>query len=511
LKANLLTSQLPRNLVERKMSNMVERSSISLKVKKSFSSRYKKKKQFFDVLSYQKFHKLQYQDRQLKRLELLHEQVLKKQQENCKDDKEDKHEEDDEFCEDEEDVDNYSSSSDFISESEDEMETLEEEEYLDSDEYEEMEEEAEYDSDENLLGEFEDDQCEIFAEGTASTEETEESDESHVEGNVLVDYELTDDEVSVTEDLNVYVDEPDLENNGNEVEENLNEISNIDELNVSVMEDDDVEALMAMQFRDTRLQSHIREHNLNLVPREATRNDGNCWYDAIADQIVLHEVPDKPTNHVDLRRAVCEAIPKLPQAKEWVQNLFGNEDTFTEFLDEHRVSGIWTDSLGIMCQATALYVGRNIHIVGTANIGQGFAFTKLESVEEAENFPPFTVGYYQDRHYQSLQERPLVDREAPQEEHDVSLSSDQVRRMIDEERLLDESVFESDSDFDDVYQSEDDLDSFDNNFINSDDSVSEMLKKVDKIRESKKDDTEVVEPTVKLTYGKSRNLLNRLF
>merc|ERR1712034_117339 len=133
----------------------------------------------------------------------------------------------------------------------------------------------------------------------------------------------------------------------------------------------------------------------------------------------------------------------------------------------------------------------------------GFAFTKLESVEEAENFPPFTVGYYQDRHYQSLQERPLVDREASQEEHDVSLSSDQVRRMIDEERLLDESVFESDSDFD-VYQSEDDLDSFDNNFINSDDSVSEMLKKVDKIRQ--KDDN-VVDAS---TYGKSRNLLNRL-
>ena len=497
-------------------NNMVERSSIALKVKKSFSSRYKKKKQFFDVLSYQKFHKLQkyqYQDRQLKRLELLHDQVLKKQEESCKEDQKDKHvlqekthEEKDEFCEDEEDFDSSSSSSDFISDSEDEMETLEEEEYLDSDEYEEMEEEAEYDSDENL-GEFEEDEeGDILAEETANIE----TEQTNVEGNVLVDYELTDDEISITEEVNVYQDEPDLENNGNVVEENLNEISNIDELNVSVMDDDDIEALMAMQFRDTRLQSHIREHNLNLIPREATRNDGNCWYDAIADQIVLHEVPDKPTNHVDLRRAVCEAIPKLPQAKEWVQNLFGNEETFTEFLEEHRISGIWTDSLGIMCQATALYVGRNIHIVGTANIGQGSAFTKLESVEEAENYPPFSVGYYQDRHYQSLQERPLEDRETPQVDHDVSLNSDQVRRMIDEERLLDESVFESDSDFDEVYHSEDDLDSFDNNFINSDDSVSEMLKKVDKIRESKKDDTKLVDPTVKLTYGKSRNLLNRL-
>jgi len=503
------------------MSNMVERSSIAVKVRnlskiRSFSSRYRKKKQFFDVLNFQKFHKLQMiQDKQLKKLELLQEDVMKKQEEINREQQQQKvnnsqetnvFEEDEEFCEEEEDFDS-SSSSDYISESdEDEMEAFdnEDEEFLDSDEYEYMEEEC--DAEENL--------SELEEELLGVSEELEEFDQlsSIEEENVLVDYDVTDDEVSESLLGNrLYQENLDPENNGNLVVENLNEISNIEELDVSLVDDDDVEALMAMQFRDTRLQSHIREHNLNLVPREATRNDGNCWYDAIADQIVLHDVPDKPTNHVDLRQAVCDAIPKLPQAKEWIQNLFGDEATFLDFLEEHKTTGIWTDSLGIMCQATALFVGRNVHIVGTANIGQGFAFTKLESVEEAEDFPPFTVGYYQDRHYQSLQERPQHMQAALQEEHEDSFDSDQASRMVDDEKLLEESVFESDSDFDGVYESDDDIDSFENNFINSDDSVSEMLKKVDKIREHPKEDFKVVEPRVTLTYGgKSRNLLNRL-
>merc|ERR1719187_896494 len=240
-----------------------------------------------------------------------------------------------------------------------------------------------------------------------------------------------------------------------------------------------------MQFRDTRLESHIREHGLNLI--------------------LLHEVHDKPNNHLDLRLAVCDALPQLPQAKDWVQNLFGDEKTFGEFIEEHRHPGVWTDGLGIMCQATALFVGRNVHIVGTANIGQGFAFTKLESIEEADSFPPFTVGYYQDRHYQSLQElRHQSDGKSEEDIYEESLGSDQVRKLFDEEKLLNESVFENDSEFDGICGSDEDIDSFDNNFIDSDDSVSEMLKKVDKIRQ--KDDN-VVDAN---SYGKSRNLLDRL-
>merc|ERR1712183_98642 len=118
-------------------------------------------------------------------------------------------------------------------------------------------------------------------------------------------------------------------------------------------------------------------------------------------------------------------------------------------------------------------------------------------------------GYYQDLHYQSLQELPQDNSEVPQRELDLSINSNHGRRMINEERLLDESVFQSDSsDFEEIYQSDNELDSFENNYINSDDSLTEMLKKVDKIREV--DVTKLVDPTVNIQFGQSRNLLNRL-
>jgi len=510
---------------------------------RSFASRYKKKKQFCDVLSYQKFHKLQtIQEKQLKKkMEMLKEVVLKKEQEISLQEHvlsdqtvEAMYEE---FSE-EEDFSDEELGEEEAEESVDEEEdAIADEECLEEEDFDECcEEEAESDED-DVDGIFmtgsEDEEIETvveddiqyidnidegnFREHAPSEEFRGDSKEikmnfEHIGEKVpkvtgLVEYFSTDDEFSAS-DAGENLHEADIENNGNLVFENLNEAPNIEEeMNISVMDDEDVEALMAMQFRDTRLQSHIREHNLNLVPREATRNDGNCWYDAIADQIVLHDVRDKPTNHSDLRLAVCDAIPELPQAKEWVQNIFGSEETFTDFIEKHRSLGVWTDELGVMCQATALFVGRNVHIVGTANIGQGFAFTKLESIEEADNFPPFTVGYYQDRHYQSLQELRQSDGENDNI-HEESVDSGQGRKLFDEEKLLNESVFEDDSEFGGLCGVDEDIDSFDNNFINSDDSVSEMLKKVDKVRH--KDDNVVDATADKLTYGKSRNLLNRL-
>jgi len=524
---------------------MVERSTVALKVRSlpctSLSRRYRKKKQFCDVLSFQKYHKLQMmmiQDKQQKKIEKLKEDLLKTEEtiniENQKvlndqvDENSDKEEHEnsveDEFCDEEESSsDEYadeeefessiSSSSEYLSEIESEMEVGEywdDDEHFAPDHYETELESREID-DEKHLHCNDEEQIKDFEH-----EQGRQQFVTNLHANRLVDYVSTDDEIPL-------FDDSDIENNGNEYAENLNEASNVKETldgtinienregSIPPVDDFDVEAVMAMQFRDTRLESHIREHSLNLIPREATRNDGNCWYDAIADQIVLHEVPGKPTNHIDLRTAVCNALPKLPQAKDWVQNIFGGEESFSDFIEEHKKPGVWTDGLGIMCQATSLYVGRNIHIVGTANIGQGFAFTKLESVEEANSFPPFTVGYYQDKHYQSLQEDPRLQGKVMELTRNVLRSSDEVRNIIDkldEEKLLEESVFESDSDYEGLYPSDLDIDCFDNNLISSDDSVCEMLEKVDKIR--RKDDSVVDASAGKPSYGKSRNLLDRL-
>ena len=115
------------------------------------------------------------------------------------------------------------------------------------------------------------------------------------------------------------------------------------------------------------LDSSIKTHNLPLVKRAPTLKDGNCWYDAIFDQVVLHKIPGKPANHKRLRKAVSDVLLKLPQAKIWIPNIFRTKKNYKKFVSEHRKPGCWTDAQGIMCQATALFLERNIHIVGTAN------------------------------------------------------------------------------------------------------------------------------------------------
>jgi len=158
------------------------------------------------------------------------------------------------------------------------------------------------------------------------------------------------------------------------------------------------------KIRGDFLLRHIEEYKLGLVPRAPTRNDGNCWYDAVADQIRLHNLPGLPTDHVALRQCVVRSIPNLPQAKDWIDSMFGTEKEFVKFLEAHSMPGAWTDNLGIMCQATALLVKREIRLVGTANNGQpGLGFTTLESVEGANSQEPLTIGYYQGCHFQSLQ------------------------------------------------------------------------------------------------------------
>jgi len=182
-------------------------------------------------------------------------------------------------------------------------------------------------------------------------------------------------------------------------------------LESSDSDDREVPTMSMVEVHGDFLLQHIQDYNLDLVPRAPTRNDGNCWYDAIADQILLHRLPDLPTNHISLRQAVVASIPSLPQAKEWVQNVFGTEEEMAMFLVSHSALGQWTDNLGIMCQATALLVKREIRIVGTANNGQpGAGYTTLESVEGASRMEPLTVGYYQGSHFQSLQRKEVMER-----------------------------------------------------------------------------------------------------
>ena len=125
------------------------------------------------------------------------------------------------------------------------------------------------------------------------------------------------------------------------------------------------------------LLDHITSSGLPLRLRRPTLSDGNCWWDATADQVyvicqlivsiisvfqvILHDIPDIPRDHGSLRKAVANSLMTLPQTPEWIENFFENsKKNFQKFMARHRRLGTWTDNLGIMCQATALYLG-NIH------------------------------------------------------------------------------------------------------------------------------------------------------
>ena len=97
------------------------------------------------------------------------------------------------------------------------------------------------------------------------------------------------------------------------------------------------------------LLRHIQRFNLDLEPRSPTASDGNCWYDAMADQVRLHGLA-KPTSHLELRKEVCAAIPFMAEAAAWGSDLFPDTTSFLAFLNKHRQPGTWTDDRGIMCQ-----------------------------------------------------------------------------------------------------------------------------------------------------------------
>ena len=72
----------------------------------------------------------------------------------------------------------------------------------------------------------------------------------------------------------------------------------------------------------------------------------------------LFDIADKPRDQGDLRREVCDSIMDLPQTPVWIQNFFNNsKEIFRKYVERNRRMGKWTDDLGIMCQATALFLG----------------------------------------------------------------------------------------------------------------------------------------------------------
>ena len=70
------------------------------------------------------------------------------------------------------------------------------------------------------------------------------------------------------------------------------------------------------------------------------------------DQIGFDEiVKSLCRDHRSVRAMVVSAIPELPQAEQWVENLFGGDSQlFSSFIQRHSQNQAWTDGYGIICQ-----------------------------------------------------------------------------------------------------------------------------------------------------------------
>ena len=152
--------------------------------------------------------------------------------------------------------------------------------------------------------------------------------------------------------------------------------------------------------------------DLNLRAFPLTGRDGNCWFRAISDQVVIQNIPDKAKNHRALRLEVCDYVKMLPEdiLERTITIVFkGKKRGLNELVARQRKAGQWVDDGGIMVMLTAQYLGRNIHLYSypreTPDNTWPYSLTKIEAGPGAEKYPPVTVFFY-DKHYQTLQPDP---------------------------------------------------------------------------------------------------------
>merc|ERR1712096_227557 len=71
------------------------------------------------------------------------------------------------------------------------------------------------------------------------------------------------------------------------------------------------------------IDQFMKETNLKLEPKPATKGDGNCWYRAAACQVILHDIPNKPRNHKSMRLEVSNHLKKPARPSEGRHNQCG--------------------------------------------------------------------------------------------------------------------------------------------------------------------------------------------
>merc|ERR1719319_1763504 len=153
----------------------------------------------------------------------------------------------------------------------------------------------------------------------------------------------------------------------------------------------------------SKLKIFFNVNKIKFEPRSLTKADGNCWFHAIVDQLQLHQVPNKPTTHKQLRIEVSNFLNHLPDsiAQDMIDIIFkGKRQGLSRLAYRQKKPGQFVDDNGIMVIATGLFLGRWIHVHREDLDGRHRVIT-FDGGEGSQNFAPLNVFYFKDyQHYQ---------------------------------------------------------------------------------------------------------------
>ena len=138
----------------------------------------------------------------------------------------------------------------------------------------------------------------------------------------------------------------------------------------------------------------VVQEELFLYPTAPTPGDGNCFCTAVCTVLEKMQITSFPTDPAELRTAIIACLDSSPLKADYTQIVQTDNWTWEEFLHTHVQNGCFTDSYGLMVQACARYLEREISLVCVN--AQGPKVLTLHGGGRATDKPHIWLALYPD-------------------------------------------------------------------------------------------------------------------
>lgn len=106
-----------------------------------------------------------------------------------------------------------------------------------------------------------------------------------------------------------------------------------------------------------QVYSHIRDKNLQLVPRKKISPDGNCFFESCGDLADKFDI-NVPRDKFLLRQLLVDSMKDHPEYPRWLELCCeGDEEVFDLTAEELRKDGTYTDASGWIVMTAACVLG----------------------------------------------------------------------------------------------------------------------------------------------------------